>query len=93
MEVISDEFMCFGMPEKEVKVGMGLKTKTVVCATRHIQAYFEQCSNKEVADWGKACADCKYVKTCKLDWLARLKPLFKEANVTIQLYQQAHLDK
>ncbi len=73
---------------------MVIDTEMAVCVCQHIKAYFRQCTDNEKADWGEPCADCKYaLETCKFDWPAHLKPLFKEAGITIRLGRVGHSDK
>ncbi len=67
--------------------------ETAICAAQHIKAYFRQCTDKEIADFGEPCADCKYATECKFDWFAKMKPLFEKADITIQLGRRGHSDK
>lgn len=62
----------------------------MICIARHIKAYHRQCFDREIADFGEPCSDCEFYKTCKFDWFARMKPLFENTNITIQLGRQGH---
>ena len=65
----------------------------MICIARHIKAYHRQCFDREIADFGEPCSDCEFCKTCKFDWFARMKPLFENTNITIQLGRQGHSSK
>ena len=64
----------------------------MICIARHIKAYHRQCFDREIADFGEPCSDCEFCKTCKFDWFARMKPLFENTNITIQLGRQGHFE-
>ncbi len=64
----------------------------MICIARHIKAYHRQCFDREIADFGEPCSDCEFYKTCKFDWFARMKPLFENTNITIQLGRQGHFE-
>ncbi len=62
-----------------------LDAEGMVCAAQHIKTFHKQCAKKETADWGEPCADCMNIATCNLDWLTKLRPLFKESGVPLRL--------
>lgn len=72
---------------------MEISLETAVCVCQHIKAYFGQCADGKIANWGEPCADCKYAELCNFDWLTNLIPLFKGTGITIQLGRGGHSDK
>lgn len=86
------------LSQKEITVQVNIDTdklgkEGMVCAAQHIKTFFKQCARGEIADWGEPCSDCINIETCNLDWLAKLKPLFKESGVPIRLGYAEHADK
>lgn len=49
-------------PEEETQ---GLTEKELYCAAKHLKAYFDQCCDEEIADWGKPCTYCPQFNDCK----------------------------
>lgn len=66
---------------------------SVDCIAQHIKIFHEQSATKKMADFGEPCATCSHVKSCDLDWLAKMKPLFEKSGVAIQLCYSGHLRK
>lgn len=72
---------------------MALDTEGMICAAQHIKTFHKQSAKEEVADFGEPCSDCINIGTCDLNWLAKLKPLFKESGVPIRLGYPVNVDK
>lgn len=61
-----------------------LNIETIDCVIQHMNALLRQSRQKEKADFGEPCTNCKHaLKTCQFDWFARMKPLIDEANTKI----------
>ncbi|MBU7320310.1 hypothetical protein [Paenibacillus oleatilyticus] len=54
-----------------------LDTKDLHCISKHLFSFYEDAKNKETADFGKPCIDCKFAldKTCSLDWFPTFQRL------------------
>ena len=72
---------------------MEIDAEAAVCFCQHIKAYFRQCTDGEIADWGEPCVDCKCAETCRFDWLTHMKPLFEKTDIPIRLGRVGHSDK
>lgn len=58
---------CLNQPEQPKALEEGtqcLTGKELYCAAKHLKAYFDQCCDEEIADWGKPCRDCPQYKGC-----------------------------
>jgi len=72
---------------------LALDAEGMICAAQHIKTFHKQSAKEEVADFGEPCSDCIKIGTCDLNWLAKLKPLFKESGVPIRLCYPVNVDK
>lgn len=62
-----------------------MEKETIDCIAYHIKAFHKQAANGKLADFGEPCAACEHSEKCKFDWFARMKPVFEQSNITIQL--------
>ena len=59
---------------------------SIDCIAQHLKTFHEQAVFDKKADFGEPCSRCPHaMKECRLDWLARMKPLFSRTDIQIRL--------
>lgn len=69
-------------------VDLSVSKESLYCMAKHFKAFYEQCCNDEVANFGKPCTDCKISEKCKGRWMERILPLLDDVGVSINIQQQ-----
>ncbi len=59
---------------------------SIDCIAQHLKTFHEQAVFDKTADFGEPCSSCPHaMKECRLNWPARMKPLFSRTNIQIRL--------
>lgn len=66
---------------------------SIDCIAQHLKVFHEQAMEERIADFAEPCSACPHVmKECRLDWTARMDPLFAKTDIKLKLGFQEPFD-